>query len=32
VRSVSEELNPAYRTTGEEIPAPGHTSVGRPTR
>jgi len=32
VRSVSEELNPAYRTTGEEVPAPGHTSVGRPSR
>ncbi len=32
VRTVSEELNPAYRTTGEEVPAPGHTSVGRPSR
>ena len=31
VRSVSEELNPAYRVTGEEVPAPGHTSVGRPS-
>lgn len=30
VHSVSEELNPAYRITGEEVPAPGHTSVGRP--
>ncbi len=30
VYSVSEELNPAYRITGEEVPAPGHTSVGRP--
>lgn len=32
VHSVSEELNPAYRATGEEVPAPGHTSVGRPSR
>lgn len=32
VHSVSEELNPAYRTTGEEVPAPGHASVGRPSR
>jgi phytanoyl-CoA hydroxylase len=32
VHSVSEELNPAYRVTGEEIPAPGHASVGRPAR
>jgi ectoine hydroxylase-related dioxygenase (phytanoyl-CoA dioxygenase family) len=32
VHSVSEELNPAYRITGEEVPAPGHTSVGRPPR
>jgi phytanoyl-CoA hydroxylase len=32
VHTVSEELNPAYRTTGEEVPAPGHVSVGRPSR
>jgi ectoine hydroxylase-related dioxygenase (phytanoyl-CoA dioxygenase family) len=32
VHSVSEELNPAYRTTGEEVPAPGHATVGRPSR
>ncbi len=32
VRQVSEELNPAYRSTGEEVPAPGHASVGRPSR
>ncbi len=32
VHCVSEELNPAYRVTGEEVPAPGHTSVGRPAR
>ena len=32
VQLVSEELNPAYRTTGEEVPAPGHMSVGRPSR
>jgi ectoine hydroxylase-related dioxygenase (phytanoyl-CoA dioxygenase family) len=31
VHTVSEELNPAYRITGEEVPAPGHTSVGRPS-
>lgn len=30
VRSVSEELNPAFRPSGEEIPAPGHTSVRKP--
>ena len=29
VTSVSEELNPAYRANGEEIPAPGHTSIKR---
>jgi len=29
VRRVSEELNPAFRSTGEEIPAPGHSSIGR---
>lgn len=27
VRSVADELNPAFRCTGEEIPAPGHTST-----
>ncbi len=27
VRTVSPHLNPAYRSTGEEIPAPGHESV-----
>jgi ectoine hydroxylase-related dioxygenase (phytanoyl-CoA dioxygenase family) len=29
VQSVSEELNPAFRVSGEEIPAPGHDSVRR---
>ena len=29
VRTVSEELNPAFRATGEEIPAPGHASIRR---
>ena len=29
VRSVSEELNPAFRASGEEIPAPGHASIRR---
>lgn len=29
VQSVSEELNPAFRANGEEIPAPGHGSVKR---
>lgn len=27
VKTVSEELNPAYRANGEEIPAPGHDSI-----
>lgn len=27
VRSVSEYFNPAFRATGEEIPAPGHASA-----
>ena len=30
VQRVSEELNPAFRTTGEEVPAPGHASVRKP--
>src|SRR5207248_10214385 len=29
VRSVSEYFNPAFRATGEEIPAPGFTSIRR---
>jgi len=29
VHSVSEELNPAFRPDGAEIPAPGHVSVRR---
>jgi phytanoyl-CoA hydroxylase len=29
VHVVSEELNPAFRATGEEIPAPGHSSIKR---
>ena len=31
VRSVSEELNPAFRPSSKEIPAPGHTSVRKPS-
>lgn len=29
VQLVSEELNPAFRANGEEVPAPGHTSIRR---
>lgn len=29
-RSVSEHLNPAFRSTGEEIPAPGNLTVAHP--
>ena len=29
VHTVTEELNPAFRANGEEIPAPGHTSIRR---
>ena len=30
VRSASEYFNPAFRATGEEIPAPGWTAIGDP--
>lgn len=29
VRTVSEELNPAFRPNGQEVPSPGHASIRR---